>query len=140
MTMKSTKPPAELKTRLEKTWLKKAEHTAWRKLAGETVVLDLQEHRMFGFNEAAAALWSALIEHPVPRHDQGPETADFLDRLSELGLVQIHEPVTEPGSETADFHLSEIPQILWQEKLEQAAATCAFLPGQNVLCGQVPFS
>lgn len=147
MSQENTRP-----TTASEIWLTQAEHTAWRKLAGETVVLDLEGHCMFGFNETAAVVWSALVERPIPLHRQTPETVEFLHRLVELGLAQVYEPGASPTAGEAelsaqgasefpeDLDFQSEPEILWQEKLEQAAATCAFLPGQNVLCGQVPFS
>ena len=68
------------------------------------------------------------------------EIEAFLSELEALGLVQREEPEKRtPVAIEAPAEL-EAPRILWQEKVEQIAATCAFLPAQNPLCNQVPVS
>jgi len=129
---------------------RRAAHTAWRTIADETIVLDLESKRMFGLNPAAAFVWQtleAMEDLAAMRRAMGSPAAfgieemeAFLDELVDLGLVQREEPEKRtPVALEAPGEL-EPPRILWQEKVEQIAATCAFLPSQSPLCNQVPFS
>ncbi len=133
---------------------RRARQTAWRTIADETVLLDLEHKRMYGLNPAAAAVWLALDDAGGGGGDQAfgePGVAAFLDELLALGLAEERrltaaddpEPAAEPpaaappdpGPDTL-----EPPAILWREDVEQIAGTCAFFPSQNPLCDQVPFS
>lgn len=128
---------------------RRAAHTAWRTIADETVVLDLESKRMLGLNPAAAFVWQTLeamedceaMRRAMGSPDFGTEEIEaFLSELEALGLV-LREKPEKPAPVAIEAPLElEAPRILWQEKVEQIAATCAFLPAQNPLCNQVPFS
>ncbi len=129
---------------------RRAAHTAWRTIADETVVLDLENKRMLGLDPAAAFVWQtleAMEDLPAMRRAMGSppafgieEVETFLNELVDLGLVERREPEKRsPVALEAPAEL-EAPRILWQETVEQVAATCAFLPGQSPLCNQVPMS
>ena len=87
----------------------------------------------------------------------------FLQELSGSGLIEQAEPEVQRPHSPAQRHsaarrpvgrrpadrrtpalepptIPEPPRIVWQETVEQIAATCAFFPAQNPLCNQVPFS
>ncbi len=131
---------------------RRAEHTASRAIAGETILLDLRRKVMYGLNETAAFLWQALATgEDLDR--LGRLTADsegsidvsvlesFCEELSALGLVR----PAEPGEPSSSVDVSppgtlSPPRILWQEEVRQIAATCAFLPGENPICFQVPMT
>ena len=137
---------------------RRAGRTAWRKIAGETVVLDLEAKRMYGLNATAAFLWQILEAMPdaeameralVAGGDAEPlgvrEIEAFLRELLDLGLVEAGEPEAVASEGAAPAALEppaslEPPEILWQETVEQIAASCAFFPATNPLCNQVPFS
>ncbi len=140
---------------------RRARQTAWRTIAGETVLLDLEGKRMYGLNPTAAALWLALETSPglealLAAATGGrqasfgaDEIATFVAELVELGLAEKRSeeeppaPVTARESSGAGAELPaelEPPAILWREEVEQIAGTCAFFPSANPLCDQVPFS
>ena len=143
---------------------RRARRTAWRAIAGETILLDLEHKRMAGLNPAAAALWLAL-ESPASLDELSATTAGdggtaidkrhisvFLEELVGLGLAE-EQP---PGPEACDPRRAEVarvtspdpgpadeldpPRVLWQEDVEQIAGTCAMFPSQNPICNQAPFS
>ncbi len=143
---------------------RRARQTAWRNIAGETVLLDLEKKRMYGLNPAAANLWQAL-EAVADRGELlcltsgggepsfgEQEVAAFLAELLALGLVEERPPAAEspaagedgPGAgenaSPAPLEALEPPAILWREDVEQIAGTCAMFPSQNPLCTQAPFS
>ncbi len=128
---------------------RRAAQTAWRTIADETVVLDLEDKRMFGLNPAAAFVWQTLeaMEDPASLRramgspDFGTDAIEaFLRELLALGLVLPEAPEERHPVALEAPEEPEPPRILWQEKVEQIAATCAFLPAQNPLCNQVPMS
>ncbi len=138
---------------------RRAKQTAWRTIGEETILLDLAEKRMLGLNPTAAFIWQTFetmtdvdaVVHALGAKNQRLDAEDqlsltpaevetFLEELVELGLVQRAEP-TEPQRIAIDPPAElKPPRILWQETVEQVAATCAFFPAQNPLCSQVPFS
>ncbi len=128
---------------------RRAEHTAWRCLGDETVVVNLAANEMYGLNPTAGYLWEALdgslgLEVMAGRLD--PVTLDQLESFCD-GLVQLKlleeagaGPQAVAAAEVAAPSPAQPPAILWHEPIQQAAATCAFLPGQNPLCTVAPFS
>lgn len=131
---------------------RRARQTAWRTIADEMVLLDLERKRMVGLNPTAAFVWQTLDEMADSeamlralaaggRPAFGIRELDaFLEKLVALGLAQRGEPEKrEPAAFEPPEDL-EPPRILWQETVEQIAATCAFMPGQSELCNQVPFA
>ena len=130
--------------------------TAWRTIVGETIVVHLQAKEFFGLNETAAGVWNALdgtadvgalSAHLGVAQE---ELAAFCAELQELGLVEIVEedeaplevsPKSEqPFTGGPRTKCADPPRIVWREEIQQVAASCAFLPGQNPLCIQVSFS
>ena len=130
--------------------------TAWRTIVGETIVVHLDAKEFFGLNETAADVWHALdgtADHEAlsARFGIAPEAvATFCAELEELGLVDVvddREAASEDSptsdSELADDPRTEVvdpPRIVWREEIRQVAVSCAFSPGMNPLCTQVPFS
>ncbi len=137
---------------------RRARQAAWRTIAGETVLLDLERKRMYGLNPAAGRIWQALettdgagdlLRLVVGENDPTfgePEVTAFLAELADLGLVEERSTEvadsehTPPMTELEPAEELEPPKILWREDVEQIAGTCAFFPSQNPLCDQVPFS
>ena len=139
---------------------RRARQTAWRTIAGETVLLDLERKRMYGLNPAAANLWHALeaagdrsellrlaAGGGEPAFSQR-QVAAFLEELVDLGLVEERPPAAEspavgesgPPAAVEPQEALEPPAVLWREDVEQIAGTCAMFPSQNPLCTQAPFS
>ena len=134
----------------------RANHTAWRKVGEETLVVDLAGKTLFGLNPLAGWVWQQLdgvrstaglasFSADYPELDLR-QLETFLQALEAHGLVVAQ---TSPSSEAdADAgtslepppEASDPPAITWREAIQQAAATCAFLPGQNPLCNAAPFS
>ncbi len=132
---------------------RRAEHTAWRDLGDETVVVDLTAQRMIGLNPTAGTLWQALDgTRSLERLAEDlslpglAELERFCAELEELGLLEAGAPAS--GEETAVAPLPAAaerqpptaPAVLWQEPIQQAGASCAFFPTQSPLCNQAPFS
>jgi DNA-binding transcriptional MocR family regulator len=131
-------------------------NTAWRKIAEETIVVHLDAKEFFGLNDSAAEIWNALDGTTDPKSlaDQLKFNHDgvvaFCKELEEQGLVEGIEgdaapsadafESNEPPSADRIFEGVDPPRILWREKIQQVAASCAFLAGQNPLCNQVPIS
>jgi len=131
-------------------------NTAWRTIVEATIVVHLDAKEFFGLNETAANVWHALDGMADPgvlgaRFGVDPEdVAAFCAELQELGLAEAVEenevPASvPPGSEkqnSGDLQPEAVdpPRILWREEIRQVAASCAFNPGTNPLCNQVPFS
>ncbi len=137
---------------------RRARQAAWRTIAGETVLLDLERKRMYGLNPAAGHIWQALeaaddaadlLRVVLGEGDSTfgeSEVMAFLAELADIGLAEERSgeavdtkrqppaTVIEPAEEL------EPPRILWREDVEQIAGTCAFFPSQNPLCDQAPFS
>ena len=68
------------------------------------------------------------------------ELAAFCEELVGLNLLEEAEPENRVPAAIEPLSNLEPPRILWQETLEQVAASCAFLPSQSELCNQVPSS
>ncbi len=142
---------------------RRSPQTAWRTIADEAVLLDLEKKQMYGLNETAAFIWQNLERAAdldailqaltaggaAPAFGRG-ELEAFVGELVDLGLVEkvtgagdrsdavIEQPAsTSPHGADAT---REPPSILWREEVEQIAGTCAFLPAMNPLCTQVPFA
>jgi hypothetical protein len=72
-------------------------------IGDETVVMDIEKGRYFGFNETGTRIWSLLAqpivisdlcdqlaaEFEVPREHCEPEVFDFLASLLTRGLLQV---------------------------------------------------
>lgn len=135
---------------------RRPQHTAWRSVLDETIVIDLEAHHIYAFNPSGGWLWQELgdgrgvdeLRAALTAGDGARASAvqGFVDQLVELRLlVEVSDPAEagKDGSEPpapAPPAGAEAPALLWQEPVRKAAATCAFLPGQSPLCNQVPFS
>jgi hypothetical protein len=81
------------------------ERVAWNKLAGQVLILELEESRYFRLNRAGSVLWEHLASAPVPVSRRqlasvlvevfgiAQEQADadvgvFLDRMGSFGLLE----------------------------------------------------
>ncbi len=137
---------------------RRSRHTAWRTIADETVLLDLEKKQMYGLNPTAAFLWQTLETMEdldamlqalgdagaLPAFGRA-EIEAFVGELLDLGLAEKAEPTArladEPPASTVEppAELGS-PRILWREEVEQIAGTCAFLPAMNPLCTQAPFA
>ncbi len=131
-------------------------NTAWRTIVGATIVVHLDAKEFFGLNETAADVWHALDGTADPGvlgarfGVASGDVAAFCAELQELGLAEVVEeneapPEVFPESKKPlpsdpQTVAVEPPRILWREEIRQVAASCAFLPAQNPLCTQVPFS
>lgn len=147
-------PPIPHRSQTEARFAR-ADHTAWRRIGDETVILDQAGHRLFGLNETAGVVWHLLdssrsAEELCSVSGVSPdELASFLGQLERSGLVQPAAATSErkkpeaKGERTPPQRGSvDTPAITWQEPLQHAAQTmaCAFLPAQNPLCNSAPFS
>jgi Coenzyme PQQ synthesis protein D (PqqD) len=123
-----------------------ARHVAWRDICEEFVVVDLAEKKILGFNLSAGLVWcmldqpreirtlTATMEAAMQR-----QVTEFINTLTDRGLLV---ETDDPALRCQWPLLVDPPIISWCETIQQAgqASTCAFLPAQNPLCNQVPFS
>ena len=89
----------------------------------------------------------APVDVQVGRIRDGREEEEVLPsaglqfELVGLGLLEASQATSEtefvPGPTPDDL---EPPVVVWHEPMRQAAASCAYLPAQNPLCNQAPFS
>ena len=136
---------------------RRARKTAWRTIADETVLLDLERKRMYGLNPAAARIWLALesagdtcelLEMTVGEAEPSfgeEDVATFLDQLVSFGLIEDRrQDAGEPAPDAAPLPIEsealKPPKVVWQEDVEQIAGTCAMFPSQSPICDQAPFS
>ncbi len=132
---------------------RRAPRAAWRTIAGETILLDLEAKRMYGLNPTAAFVWQALeaiTETDGMLQALGADGADppfgggeleaFLGEMLDLGLIQEAEPENRAPVAVEPPETLEAPAIAWRETVEQVAASCAFFPGTTPICNQVPWS
>jgi hypothetical protein len=151
-----TKPGGTSRSSLDVKY-RRTDHTAWRTIADETIVVDLEAAMMYGLSASAAFVWQAVesvgdleelarLLGAKEARWQGvlAELRDFCEELTRLGLLRPAESADEPKPLPSGLRPPSPPSppgILWQEKIELSAqASCAFLPGQNPLCIQVPGS
>lgn len=129
--------------------MRRAAHTAWRTLGEETIVVDLVGRRIRGLGGVGGWVWSQLDGRPLEQlhravialpdapHDASDQLQGFLDELAAAGLVDEGPPLAAiPATAVPGCWIS--PTIAWDEALQQAAASCGFIPGQTPLCSQVP--
>lgn len=132
----------------------RAPHVAWRRIADDTVLLDLKRKHIYALNETAGYFWHALNGHrqvdellqligpSAPEKLEG-QLIDFLDELMNLKLVA--SGPDNVGSETT-LKLEKPstilpPSVVWQEEMKTAIGfSCAFLPGENSVCDTGPYS
>lgn len=132
---------------------RRSRQTAWRTIADETVLLDLEKKQMYGLNSTAAYVWQTLetmedVEatlQVIGRSEASlpfgrGEIEAFVEELLVLGLVEEAEPAEQPDAAVEPPAAPEPPRILWREEVDQIAGTCAFLPAMNPLCVQAPFA
>ena len=131
---------------------RRARRAAWRIIADEMVLLDLEGKRMYGLNPAAAYVWRHLDEVNdlstlLPENGSigfgESEIKSFLDQLSDYGLVEHRALDAVSNRSDRPEVLDEAvdpPEILWQEEVEQIAGTCAMFPSTTPICNQAPFS
>lgn len=131
-------------------------NTAWRTIAGETIVVQLFSKEFFGLNETGADVWNALdgsvsLGDLADRLRIAPkDLAAFCAELAELELIEVVgdgalAPETAPAmaaptSSGPQTDAAEPPRIVWREEIRQVAASCAFHPATNPVCNQAPFS
>ncbi len=123
-----------------------AEDIAWRRVAGETFVIDLRHKMMYGLNEPGGAVWQSIVDGGEPQSmleelgdtaglsdadEARPALDHFLSSLAELGLV------TGVGTDikTAVELLAQLecrfipPQVTWSEEVRAVALSCLLQAG-----------
>ena len=106
----------------------RVKNVAWRRVGGETVIVNLGRRRMLAVNEAGGAVWDTLAaEGPV---SPGEATA-FLADLEAEGVVE-RVAADEAGAAVA-VPPGAAPTVVWREELQHFGG-CAFLQGQGDPC------
>jgi len=132
----------------------RAREVAWRVVAGEMVVVQLDRRMMYCLNGPAASLWQAM-DDPVEldrlgevlealatgAEQVGRAVRAFVGELLHEGLAMIDGAPAPPGywdgggaTDPSD------PRIAWRERMQGPNASCAFQPGQTPLCNQQPYN
>jgi hypothetical protein len=106
----------------------RVKNVAWRRIGGQTVIVNLGRRRMLAVNEAGGAVWDALAEEaPALPGEAGP----FLADLEAEGVVE-RLAADEAGAAVA-VPAGWAPTVVWREELQHFGG-CAFLQGQGELC------
>jgi hypothetical protein len=131
---------------------RKTKNVAWRRIGGQTVVLNLDRQRMLAFNEGGTAVWDALVsgaEGPAadatPIGPGGPPDAGGLDEffadLEQEGVVERVAGVpVELVVDAACRASGTRPAVVWREELHRFGGSCAMLPAQSDFCNSRPTS
>ena len=125
------------------TRFRRANHVAWRRIGGETVVLDLKAHRAFGLNEPGGAVWEAIVDLPDGAAEaiapSEPAVQAFLAELAGLGLVEAAPEGTHASVSTPTLALAGSPKVAWSDEIRSfGAGTCGFVPGGGETCRANP--
>jgi hypothetical protein len=136
---------------------RRAKNVAWRRIGGQTVVLNLDRQRMLALNESGAAAWDALDsggEGPSAEAAaagaaaagaagpaEGEGLVEFLADLLEEGVVERAEGVPmELVAAAAGRATGAPPAVVWREELHRFGGSCAMLPGESEFCNSRPTS
>ncbi|KAB2958666.1 MAG: PqqD family protein [Thermoanaerobaculia bacterium] len=105
--------------------LRRVDHLAQRRVGEETIVVDLRQSRVYGFNPAGGELLDALRAGrdtaelaAWAAESGGADLGLFLAELLAAGLVDAGEPAD--GAEAAPAlagHPSGAPRLLWREEV-----------------------
>jgi hypothetical protein len=121
-----------------------APQVAWRKVAGEVVVLDPRASLVHGLNPAGGRVWLAIPDSSTfaglaaaAGEASADEIAAFLGELASTGLVTLEDVAGAPGDGAEKR--PDAPAISWSEELRTFVANCAPIPGQP-LCNPQPAS
>lgn len=107
-------------------------HVAWRRVGGQTIVINLRTSTVLGLNEAGGAAWEALGATPGSALRPGDQTAEeFFHQLEADGVVE-----TVEGRESLPFAFASSPTVDWRDSLQVFAAGCPPLPGTPICDGQ----
>jgi hypothetical protein len=104
----------------------RVKNVAWRRVGGETVIVNLGRRRMLAVNEAGGAVWEVLAGGGAVASGQA---APFLAELEAEGVVE-RLAADEEGAAVA---VPGTPAVLWREELNHFGG-CAFLPSEGDLC------
>jgi hypothetical protein len=131
---------------------RRTKNVAWRRIGGETVIVNLDRRRMLALNESGAAVWDALAgesddKSPEPRPGSAEGEADD-ERLNEFFADLEREGVLERADEVpvallagaAARAVEAAPAVIWREELHRFGGSCAMLPTQSAICNQQPYS
>lgn len=125
---------------------------AWRRIGGETVIVNLGRRRMIALNESGSAVWSALpgeagssedepAKGPAFRADGGEALASFFADLETEGVLERDEAASPSAAVGLPASLSDgPPAVVWREELNRFGGSCGLLPSQSPLCDQIPFN
>jgi hypothetical protein len=107
-------------------------HVAWRRVGGQTIVINLRTSTVLGLNEAGGAAWEALGGAPRPALLPADQTADeFFNQLEADGVVE-----TVEGRESLPFACASPPAVEWRDSLQVFAAGCPPHPGIEICDAQ----
>ncbi len=131
---------------------RRAKNVAWRRIGGETVIVNLDRRRMLALNESGAAVWDALAEEvgrPSPEtrpgkaegETDGERLDEFFADLEREGVLVRAEGVPMALLAGAAARAAEAaPAVVWREELHRFGGSCAMLPTQSAICNQQPYS
>ena len=130
--------------------IKRNRDLAWRKVAGETVVIHLSQKMMYSLNAAGGRIWEAIgegaeleeLESLLLAEASESEAARqalhaFLAELAAEDLIAAEPALPEP-EDVAESPQPFFPAILWREEVRRFAGACAKYPGVSIICSQNP--
>ena len=129
---------------------RRAKNVAWRRIGGETVIVNLDRRRMLALNESGATVWDALaadadraatgsltIGAVEPPDETGLDR--FLADLEKEGILERADGVPMALLAAAPARMGEAPPaVVWREELHRFGGSCGMLPGQSDLCNAKP--
>jgi len=129
--------------------IRRAAHTAWRRLGEELVVIDLDANLVYGLDQPGGQVWELLgegrglgeIAAAIASEATEGEPLQAVERfLAELAAAGLVEGVSEPAAAAppADPASVSSPRILWRERVQRFGGSCGLRPGQGTPCGGKP--
>jgi|GEM_PF-1099643 len=109
---------------------------AWRRIAGQGVIIDAERETIIGLSEQGIDWWEKLLADRPPEADR-LEWDRFVGYLKALRLFSA--PGAPPPEPSEDVQApSRPPQVEWVEPFRPLAFTqsCALLPQQGGPCDQ----
>lgn len=108
---------------------------AWRRIAGQGVIIDSERETIIGLSEQGIDWWERLLSGHEPETGR-LEWDHFVGYMKELRLFASHGAAPDAEPEPGPAGLP--PQVAWVEPFRPLAFTqsCALLPQQSGPCDQ----
>lgn len=122
---------------------------AWRRVGGETVIVNLDRRRILALNETGGTLWQSFADSEgggdgpatgvVVESGSASEVGDFLADLEREGVLERLDGVPSArGAAALVVAAGPPPAVVWREELNRFGGSCGLLPGGGMLCDSSP--